>query len=93
MTTHTLHTLILCLVIFGFAQAVLCGWYASAEGFSGLACFIAALCIGFPLVVLAIAIGSGIKRGQEEPAKSPRLQRDAWSPPALAARDSQLRQR
>src|ERR1700733_7360721 len=57
MTARTLHTIILCIVV----QAVGCAWYADDKGFSPGAIFLAALFLGFPLVVLAIAIGVGLK--------------------------------
>lgn len=49
--------------------AVLTGAYAWAREFSPIAAFIAALFLGFPLVVLAVAIGDGIRGSIEGRSK------------------------
>jgi hypothetical protein len=57
MTTHVL----IAAVAIWVGCAVLAGAYGWAREFSPVATFVAALFLGFPLVVLLVAIGDGIR--------------------------------
>jgi hypothetical protein len=57
MTTHIL----IAVVVIWVGGALLAATYAWAREFSPLATGLAALFMGFPLVVLAVAIGDGLR--------------------------------
>jgi peptidoglycan/LPS O-acetylase OafA/YrhL len=81
MSAHEIHNLVIAGALIWTVLAILVAMYATMKGYPGFPIFLAAVFLGFPLVLLAVTVAAGPRR---EPAPEPAPARH--EPPVLATR-------